>query len=449
MQHPFGEARPATRRTTAIIAACAGLLALALRLYFVTHAQVLQAVNEESVRADAAQYYHYAWNLIHRGVFSSATPSAAIAAPDSFRDPGYPVFLATAMRLTSGFGGFYASVLLAQAVLGAATVTILTAAARYWLPTWGLASAAVLMAIWPHSVSIPAYLLTETLVGLLSAVALLLTAWASRNGKTGTWAVAGAAWSLAGMTNAVLLPLGVVLALFLWLRHKVDRRAMAALALASLVLPIAWGIRSTALPSATSSTNRAITNLVQGSWPSYHDAFQLAQKGNAESIQQLQSMQLEMDSLQQDPSAGLAMMRARMDQRPITYVAWYAWKPALLWAWDIRIGQGDVYIYPTRNSPFFAAGALRPLEALCYVANPAIMVLMFVGMLVALVRSDVPAIASVTAAFVLFVTLVYSVLQSEPRYSVPFRGVEMLLAMSGAAALVGWIRTLRLKATQP
>jgi hypothetical protein len=423
-------------------------LALALRVYFVTHAQVLQAVDEESVRADASQYYHYAWNLAHRGVFSSAMPSAPAASPDSFRDPGYPLLLALAMQLTRSFGSFYAFMLLAQAVLGAATVSVLTVAARRWLPQGGLAFAAVLMAVWPHSISIPAYLLTETLVGFLCAVALLLTDLASRRATTGGWSIVGVAWSLAAMTNAVLLPLGLVLAIFLRLRSKMDRRAALALALASLVLPIGWGIRSAALPSTSSSTSRAVTNLVQGSWPSYHVAYQLALKGDFKSIQQLQSMQVEMDTLQENPSAGLSMMKARMSQQTTAYVKWYLWKPALLWTWDIRIGQGDIYIYPTRNSPFFATGTLRPLEALCYVANPMIMVLMLVGALLALIQRNTVIAASSAAVLILFVTLVYSALQSEPRYSVPFRGVEILLAVSGTVSLLACIRDLRRRTAQ-
>jgi hypothetical protein len=443
MSHPSGDIRLATGRATAIIAIVGGLLAFALRFYFVTHAQVLQSVDEESVRADAAQYYHYAWNLVHRGAFSIAQPSAFTALPDSFRDPGYPIFLAMLMQLTGSFGAFYAFVLIAQATLGAATVSILTVAARPYLPQAGLIAAAVLMAVWPHSVSIPAYMLTETLVGFLCAAALLATSRASRNCQLSTWAFVGVLWSLAAMSNAVLLPLATVLAIVLRLRRQIDRRAALALALASLVLPVAWGIRSTTLPPGASSTGRAVTNFVQGSWPTYHDAFQLAGQGDIDGIHHLQWMQYEMDLLQKDPEAGLHLMFGRMSQRPMTHVAWYLWKPALLWAWDIRVGQGDIYVYPTRSSPFFRTGPLWPLEALCYIANPAIMMLMLVGCLVTLFRKNGTTVAWSTAVLVLFVTLVYTALQSEPRYSIPFRGMEMLLAAGGMTELVGWARNLR------
>lgn len=440
MLNPFGDAHSTPHRTAAIIALAAGLLALTLRLYFVTHAQVLQAVNLETVRSDASQYYHYAWNIVHRGVYSEALPSSPDPLPDSFRDPGYPLLMALGIKLTTSFDAFYALMLLAQAVLGALTVSLLTLAGRQWLSRWPLTLAALLIAVWPHSVASPAYLLTETLVGFLCAGALLATNFASRTDKPLRWAMAGAIWSLAAMTNAVLIPFAVVLAVVLWLFHHLDRRAALALALSSLILPLGWGIHSSGIPQGSSATSRAVTNLVQGSWPTYHDAIQLAAQGDANGARHLQWMQYEMDTLQKDPAAGLALMRERMAQKPMAHVAWYLWKPALLWAWDIRVGFGDVYVYPTRNSPFFTTEPLWPLEAICYIANPLLAALMLLGAVVALRRRSTLTEAKASAVLVFFVTLVYSILQSEPRYSVPFRGVEMLLAISGAVIITDWLR---------
>jgi hypothetical protein len=438
MFHVSGTDRTAARWASAIIVVLAGVVALTLRLYFVTHAQVLQAVDQESVRGDASQYYDYAWNIVHRGVFSSALPSEAVALPDSYRDPGYPLLLALAMRLTDSFDTFYACVLIAQAILGAATVTLLVLAARHWLPPRPLAVVALIMAVWPHSLSIPAYLLTETLTGFLCAAAFVATEYASRNHKPSIWAVAGAAWSLAGMTNAVLLPFAALLAILLYLRLRIDRRAALALALASLVLPAGWTIRSTTLPTGASSTSRAVTNFVQGSWPSYHDAFRSARHRDFHGTEDLRLMQTEMDALQARPRDGFALMFDRMRVRPLAYVGWYMWKPALLWAWDIRIGQGDIYIYPTRDSPLASTGPLWVIRAACYLANPAILALMILGIVLTALDRDSDVVASSAAALVLFVTLIYSALQSEPRYAIPFRGVEMLLAARGALYLKSW-----------
>jgi hypothetical protein len=348
------------------------------------------------------------------------------------------------MKLTSSFDALYALVLMAQAIIGATTVSLFTLAGRGWLTRWPLAAAALLMAVWPHSVAIPAYLLTETLVGFLCAAALLATETASRSIRPLLWVMAGALWSLAAMTNAVLLPFASLLAMVLWLSRRIDRRTALALAFSSLVLPFGWSVRSATLPQGASATGRAVTNFVQGSWPTYHDAIQLAAQGDDDGQHHLQWMQYEMDTLQKDPAAGLVLMRDRMAQKPMAHITWYLWKPALLWAWNIRVGFGDVYVYPTRNSPFFTTGPLWPLEATCYIADPVLALLMLAGVIAALLRRDATVVAKVAAVLAIFVTFVYSILQSEPRYSIPFRGFEMLLAVGGSVAIAAWARDRRI-----
>jgi hypothetical protein len=418
-----------------LIAVLGGLLALLLRWYFVTHAQVLQDVNQEHIRGDAVQYYRYAWNLVHRGVFSSASPASPEALPNSFRDPGYPLLMAGAMAVTRNFSAFYAAMLLTQAVLGALTVSLLVLAARRWLPRAALVTSAILMAVWPHSVSITAYLLSETLVGFLCAVALLALSWSIQRPSPGRYLLTGLAFGSAAMTNAVLIPFGVLLACVLWWRKLGHRRCAIALALASLLLPVAWGARSLTLPPSQSATSRAITNLVQGSWPTYHVAYQLAAaEGDPESMDQLRGMQYEMDLLQKDPLAGLALMRHRMSELPLPYLMWYLGKPRLLWDWDIRIGQGDIYVYATRSSPFAKGGPWALLEAVCFLLNPLLMWMALAGTIGALGQRRVVGVAC--ALLALYVTFVYSVLQSEPRYSIPFRGIEILLAAAGVVWLV-------------
>jgi len=74
---------------------------------------------------------------------------------------------------------------------------------------------------------------------------------------------------------------------------------------------------------------------------------------------------------------------------------------------------------------------------------------MLLGVLVSLFRPNAPIAAKAAAILVLFVTLVYSVLQSEPRYAIPFRGVEMLLAMSGIVSVAGWARARWSNIRQP
>lgn len=410
------------------IIAAGGLLALTMRWYFVTHAQVLQPLDDPNVQADAADYYRYAWNVFHHGTFASDLPGATMLHPSSFRDPGYALFLAAWMAITSSYPAWYAGVVLSQAALGALTVVLILVALRGTVSNLTLGCAALLMACWPHSVAAPAYVLTETLFGFLCASSVLALRCVTDR-QHPAWLVSAALLlSLTSLANAVLIPFAPLLAGILFLRKRLDARRALLLALISLLLPAAWGLRSSVIPVTGTSTHRAAMNLVQGSWPTYHDAYQLAMKGNPAGKQTIQAIDAEIARFDQGPHAGLARMLDRMSGAPGTYLAWYLSKPAVLWGWDIRIGQGDIYVYPTRQSPFATLPAWKSMESLYFLANPLLAIFSAIGAVYALTRKNAPSTHLAMAAIVAFATLVYGVLQSEPRYATPFRGFEAALA---------------------
>lgn len=427
------------------IAVTGGALALILRLYYVLHAQVLQPVNQPHVTGDAVDYYRYAWNMVHHGVFSSSSPESLQVIANSFRDPGYPTLLALWMLVFPDFDRWYGVVLLTQALLGALTVVLMVMATRRWLPAWALAAAAVGMAIWPHCLAMPSFLLSENLLAPLSAGAALLSAEAASRRIAASWGGAGFAWSLAGMTNAVMLPVATVIGVVLLLRRLESRQCIMALILASLVLPAAWGVRSMTIPSPRTSGSRVVMNFVQGSWPSYHDDYQLSAQGSVEAILALAVEGNEMQELTDHPREGMRAILQRMGGDPGKYLRWYLSKPALLWSWDIRIGQGDIYVYPTKMSPLKAGGSLEWIEILCFILNPLIGVLALIGAACACLSRRPRPDLLVVALVPLFVTAVYTTLQSEPRYSVAFRGFEIVLAAYAMTVAHRWVRERRVR----
>ena len=427
------------------IAAIGALIALALRAYYVLHAHVLQPVDQPRVSGDAVEYYRYAWNMVHHGVFASSRPGSTEVVANSFRDPGYPALLALGMLIFPDFEPWYGAMLLTQATLGALTVFLLVLTARRWLPMWALAMAAVAMAIWPHCVTIPSFLLSENLFAPLCAAAALATAEAAHRRTTASWCIAGFFWSLAALTNAVMIPVAAVIGVILALRRMETRRCVLAFVLASLVLPAAWGVRSTLIPASSTSGSRIVMNLVQGSWPSYHDDYQRAAQGSVDSIIALAAEGVEMQALSKNLGEGMRMIGQRMGEDPGKYLRWYLSKPALLWSWDIRIGQGDIYVYPTRDSPFKPGGLLVPLEILCFILNPLIGVLALAGAAFACLARRARADLMAFALAPLFATAVYTVLQSEPRYSIALRGFEFSLAAYAIAASTRWVRARTLK----
>ncbi|MDH5831317.1 hypothetical protein QFW80_12410 [Luteimonas sp. M1R5S18] len=408
------------------------MLALLARLYYVE-----TVVIDGPIRGDAAAYFSYASNLAEHGVFSSARPgSDEPLVPDSYRDPGYPLLVSTLMRLLGG-EAWYPLLLQLQAVLGAATVGLALALGRRWMATRWLAAAGILMALWPHSIAITSYFLTETLAGFLSVLWLWLLVTFGRSWRGGL--LAGLVAGTAGLVSAVLLPAATVVAVLLWITGKAGRGAAVALLLGSLLLPVAWAVRGMQIEQAgtvtSTSSGRASQNLIQGSWPEYHDSWRACIYGDPGACEVQKRINDEIALLHATPAAGLRGALSRMQADPLKYARWYATKPYLLWDWSIRIGQGDVFVSPATASAYRTNAFYRASSAIAYALNPWLFFLAAafcfgVALRWRLVVPDAVALA----AFLLYVTGVYWVFQSEPRYSIPFRSLELIAAVGALMA---------------
>jgi len=421
--------------------------AFALRWYYVSTAVVIHPI-----RGDAVQYHADAWNLVHHGVFSQTRPNSAVVKPDNYRDPGYPVLLAAWMRALGDGSAWYAAVLMTQAFLGALTAVLAMQIGSFWLTRKWALTVGIAIALWPHCVTINDYLLTETLFGFLVAAGLLALAAALRRETVLWFAGAGILFGMAALTNAIYVPAGCVLALTLAcvFRKQINKRHLFIFALCSLLLPAAWGARNSQLGDTTGSSDRAMQNLVQGAWPQYHSAYLAAIRGNPAAKATLHAIDDDTQFMLQDPAAGLHRLMQRMAMHPVRYLEWYLLrKPRVLWGWRIRIGQGDIYVYPTLNSPFETQPILRAWTALCHVVNVWILLLGLVGLVVAFkkawaahARSADQGSSVAVAAIAIYVTVVYCIFQTDPRYSIPFRSVEWLLACTALAVAVPAVRSL-------
>lgn len=437
---------PSTRPRTWVIIIGMGLLALAIRWYYVVHADVMQPVYLPEARGDAVDYYRYGWNLAMHGVFARDLPGAVILHPDSFRDPGYPVLMAFWLRVLGGdWQLFYGAMLLTQAALGGATVSLLMFALRRSLGTAAMVVAGTLMALWPHSVAAVSFLLSEVLFAFLMALALALWSEAVARRSIVLGILAGASFAAAALSNAVLAPFAPMMGALVALTSPKYRTVAIALLLTSLLGPLAWMARNVSLPAAASAGDRAAMNLVEGSWPSYHDAFQRSMNGHKDAVAQMQAIDDEIAAFHHGYAHGVGLILGRMNIAPWHYIAWYASKPALLWQWDIRIGHGDIYTYATRYSPYTDSGPMIAVWAICRRLNPLLAILALGACVIVLAtakRKD-PTFPLIAACLLLYATGVYSVLQSEPRYSVAFRGIEIGLAIVAVQALAQHARKAR------
>jgi hypothetical protein len=429
------------RDATLTVVLAITLLGLALRVLFFLGADIAVPI-----RGDIIEYWNYAWNMVNHGVFSSVPPGPAIPAPDAWRGPGYPAFLAVMLRL-GGEGRAIALALWFQILLGALLPPLTFALARRWLRSpWPLV-AGLLVAIWPHLVVFASTLLSETLFALALLLASLLVVWAQTRKSVPLAAGAGGMAGLATLMNPLLMLFPPVVALLLAWREQ--RRSALAYLLVFAAVMGAWSWRNSGLENAAASSDRALANLVQGSWPRLHDAYR-DRFDNEIARAYWDQVQEETVQMRENPRAGLDALSHRLGADPGTYLRWYLLqKPWLLWDWNVRIGWGDIYFLETQRSPFERVAALRAIRAGCLAINPIVFGLAVFATLAAFWRGlrrrvQVPDFALLHSALLFaYVTAIHVVLQAEPRYSVAYRPIELLLAVAALAMAAQWLRSRR------
>ena len=427
-----------SHRRFVFLASSIGVLALLLREQF-----VLLAQPESPISGDIRQYVAYALNLIQQGVFSSAMPGSAVIAPDTFRGPGYPLFLAACMKVRGAESeAWYYLALHLQSFFGAATVVMGTFLGRKWLPAGAALASGLLMAVWPHHIAATGALLSEVLFGFMLMLAMLLTARSLKASGFGSATLAGAAFGYAYLINPIILIFPVAI-LFIFWRSGHARKGACLLAV-TLLFASVWSIRNSTVP-AQIGPGRAEINLVQGSWPLYHSAW-IERLADPVAQQMIAESEAEALQLSNNPVDGFKRIAARMGEAPAAYAHWYLIeKPYLLWDWDIRVGAGDIYFLAEQNSPFETNALLHQVKLLLKTLNPVFFLLATVGALVIVFRwctgRTIETTAVLVALFCLYVTAIHNVFQAEPRYASPYRPFELLLAMGTAVWVVAWLKS--------
>jgi hypothetical protein len=440
-----------SRREFRWIAALIVLGAFALRMFY-----VLDVKTTGDIRGDINDYVSYAWNLHEAGVFSSSPPGSGEPSPDSYRGPGYPMFLAAFMRLSGPFrfelrdaeanrlellavpSTWILFVYCMQAILGALTAGLGIWLARFWLGDMLSLGAGLAIALWPHLIVFCATLLSETLLGFLLTAALVATCLADQRRTVATALAAGVLFAMAYLVNPVVGAFPAVAAILL-ARSGRFRTAMFFLAAFALA-PITWTARNHIVDVGDrTSLMRAEQNFVEGSWPQLHVAIN-TRFTNDISAAFVKATGDEEAIFLADPTKGIAMMSSRMAEDPAYYLRWYfVEKPLLLWDWRIRVGASDISFLRTTSDPF-SRQPLSGLKAIFEVLNPAFTALAFasiVGVLVRkrLVGTRAPFACALCLGLFIYVTMVHDVFQAEPRYAIPYRAVEVVIALSSIGLL--------------
>jgi 4-amino-4-deoxy-L-arabinose transferase-like glycosyltransferase len=402
-------------------------LIFALGLYL-RYESVLETVVVIPLRADAANYYMYAYNVRLKHTYSldgkSLTDPKSHVTPDAIRPPGYPLFLTSFVDGPPTFK-MIDRILTFQAVMSAFTIIIAFLFFRKFLPVpWSLA-ASLLVALSPHLIAANSYVLTETLFCFLIVVfGLLITlSWKKPSPYLGV--AVGIVVGLASLVRVSFQYFWVISA-FLFIFHFGWRRGLrfSVLILLGFAMSFSpWIVRNVVTLKKATDNRLMINFLHHGMYPDF--TFQNV----TESYGYPYTHDPRSDEISKDIKSVIKEIVTRFQHETLKHTKWFLLqKPVAFWSWDMVQAFGDVFIYQVSKSPYKSRSLFQWTHVLMHSVHWPLVVLAMLGCLWVwfppsmIGLSEESAFAARFASLLLiYYTLLHMVGAPFPRYSVPLR----------------------------
>ena len=408
------------------------LLGLHMRCESVANTPVI-----DPLRADARDYFVYAYNLRHNHVYSrdpsTLEDPSAVVNPDAVRSPGYPLFLSLFLQ-GPPTNEVLARILLTQAFLSSLTIVIAFLVHRAFLPFYWCIGAALLTALSPHLIVANSYMLTETLFCLL----VVLSVWTARLFfiTESAWLIAlsGIVLGMGSLVRPVLQYFPLILVFFLigtygW---KKGARFSLALSIGFILILAPWIVRNLAVLHKMGDNRLMIDFLHHGVYPNFTYNEEPRSYG----------FPYRFDPRSEEISASLAnvLMESarRFAEQPAKHLRWFLiGKSVAFWSWNIVQGMGDAFVYPVSNSPYFDSPLFQWTHRLMRLTHWPLVCLGFLASLWVwlpgarqILTIDLRTARLVSLLLIYFTTL-HILGAPFPRYSIPLRpllyGIALLL----------------------
>ena len=407
-----------------VIAVTIFFLALLFRFWYLN-----ELVIYDPIRGDAISYVQYSVNMLDHGVFSRS--KIVPPTPDSYWAPGYPAFIVVSSQIGGLFNAdTYDAVLSIQALLGALTTLLTWLVGRKFMGVRAAGIASIISLLSPHMTTLGGYFLTETLFCFLLVLSVYFFSLYLESQKY-LWGLGCMlCFAAAYFVNPVILFAPLLLLVVTAIKeHDLHKNKLLVLSLFYLVFVGGWSLRGmiTVSDDSPSSSDRVFTNLVIGSHADYHEIWRDNPRNpdNPATVDRA--------AFSGSYSLFLEAFAGRIADKPFHYLKWYLWdKPKLLWDWDILVGHGDIYVFPVASSIYFKSHFAIATVALMKGLHPLLFLCALGGAGVAirqLWKADSGLLPAALMLIVVYVSAVYVVLQSEPRYSIPLRPEMYLLSV--------------------
>lgn len=420
-------------RLAVLVLLVALLVGLQFRLSVVLGTEV-----DTPLRADAGQYFAYAYNLRHHEVYSAdraGIGSIVPPAPDHLRNPGYSLLLLPFAGSPPNDAALL-NITVFQAVLSVAVILLIYLAARPLLPAAPAAGVALLTALSPHLINANTYILSEAAAAFTTVLFLFaFIRLGTEDEKTNWpgWLLCGALLGIATLVRPTmqwfLLP---ALLLLYFLPAPAPRRRVLWFVAGFLLIMAPWWLRNLIQFGELSNPALTIGTIHHGMYPNFMYA------GRAETFGFPYRFDPRSAEITRSLGTVLAEIARRLAEQPAEHLNWFLLgKPLMFWNWNNDAqGAGDVFIYPVIKTPF---SSNLPLflshEAMYWLHWPLVALGMLGSLLCWLPRAagllGAKAVWAfrVSGALLLYFVILHILAAPFPRYSIPILPILYLQAI--------------------
>lgn len=405
-------------------------------------------------RADAGEYYMYAYNLNHYGVYSKSFAgymknNPAAIKPDAYRTPGYPFFLALFVHGRDS-SAILLSIALAQALLSVAVIFMTYKVCLKFLPPPGSLLVAALTALSPHLINLNVYILSESLFTFM--VLAVLWRIGTMKDSPGFWPllVCGILLGVASMVRPVLQYFVVAIGFLMVVSYGFrNGTRMGVYLLAGFMLVFApWLARNQISVGTITDDSVKYYNIKFGMYPG------LMYKDDPKTLGYPYVHDPRASEVKPELGSVLKELKRRFASEPARHLQWYlVGKPAMLFSWKMVVGAGETFIYPVLSSPYMDSPFFKLTRAAMKFLHAPLMVLGVLGSLLIWVPNWLPKspgnrifLLRALSLLVLYFMAIHTLSFPLPRYSIPIRPVMYCLAIF---TIFHSAQMIRLKLTGP
>ena len=380
------------------------------------------------LRADARDYYMYAYNLRHKQTYSrditSLTDVKHPVTPDAIRSPGYPLFLSIFVDGPPD-SRTIAKIVFTQMLLSNLVLVLAFCCYKSFLTDYWAIAALLLTALSPHLIAANSYLLTETLFCLLLVLSGWLLSLFFIRPSLFLAAVSGLILGIATLIKPGLQYFPLVLAVILVV-HYGRRKGLyffGVLLLGYIVILSPWIIRNFKVLHSISDDTLKINFLHHGMYPEFK------YNGLDKSYGFPYRFDPRSGEISKSTASVLNEIVRRFRHEPAQHIKWYLIeKPVVFWSWNVIQGLGDVFIYPIHRTPYQSNLFFRwthrlmrylhwPLALLCAVGS----LMVWLPRLNHIYSEKTLYAARFVSALLLYFTAIHVIGAPFPRYSIPLR----------------------------